>query len=70
MKRRASTATIRLKLETSDPRLDRWQGEIIRLDSERMKLTLELEGVKQELARVTAALDDLAAMTLGKGKKK
>ncbi len=70
MQRRASTATIRLKLETSDPRLDRWQGEIIRLDSERMKLTLELEGVKQELARVTAALDDLAAMTLGKGKKK
>jgi len=59
-----------LKLEPSAPRLDRWQGEIIRLDSERMKLTLELEGVKQELARVTAALDDLAAMTLGKGKKK
>ncbi len=70
MKRRASTATIRLKLETSDPRLDKWQGEIIRLDSERMKLTLDFEGVKQELALVKAEVIALAQAALAKEKKK
>jgi len=54
VKRRSSTATIRLKLETSDPRLDRWQGEISTVQYKLAQLEMAMSELKEELGKMKA----------------